>query len=387
MNIAFSRAPADSRGAFGLSGMNLIHRRIHCCIHPVLRPFRAACFLLYCAVLLAWVPAAAQQAAPAGVAELAKMKSPDYLKQLLAGARQEGALNLYTSMTASTAARLVADFESHYPGVKINLWRASSEALLQRTVAEARAQRNNFDVLETNGPEMEASHRENLLQAVNSPRFAELIPQAVMPHREWVATRLNLMVQCFNTKSVKAPDQPASFADLLQPRWKGKLGIEAGDADWLMTVAEEIGEDKALKLFRDIVAANGITVRRGHALMADQVIAGEIPLALNCYNFKIDQDRKAGAPVDWISIGPVIARPNGAGVSRKPPHPYAALLFYDYILSPQAQQFLTSLELVPVNTKIDSPLQGRRVKFVDPKRALDEQAKWDKLFKEIFLTK
>jgi iron(III) transport system substrate-binding protein len=144
-------------------------------------------------------------------------------------------------------------------------------------------------------------------------------------------------------------------------------------------------EDKALKLFRDLVVANGITVRRGHALMADQVISGEIPLALNCYNFKIDQDRKAGAPVDWISVGPVIARPNGAGVSRKPPHSYAALLFYDYMLSPEAQQFLTSLELVPVNKKIDSPLKGRQVKFVDPKRALDEQTKWDKLFNDIFI--
>ncbi|MDB5992521.1 MAG: fbpA 2 [Herbaspirillum sp.] len=327
--------------------------------------------------------AAAQQ--PANIAELAQLKSPDYLKQLIDGANREGALNLYTSMTASTAAKLIADFERHYPAVKVNLWRASSEALLQRTVTEARAQRNSFDVLETNGPEMEASHRENLLQPVNSPRFKELIPQAVMPHHEWVATRLNLIVQCFNTKQVKKAEQPSSFSDLLQPRWKGKLGIEAGDADWFMTIAEELGEDKGIQLFRAIVAANGVTVRRGHALMADQVIAGEIPFALNCYNFKIDQDRKAGAPVDWIAIGPVIARPNGAGISRKPPHPYAALLFYDYMLSPQAQQFLASLELVPVNKQIESPLTGRQVKFVDPKRAIDEQTKWDKLFNEIFI--
>jgi iron(III) transport system substrate-binding protein len=344
------------------------------------------CLLLLSALLMHGLAGAQQPASqPVSLAELAQLKSPDYLKQLIDGANREGALNLYTSMTASTAAKLTADFERHYPGVKVNLWRASSEALLQRTVVEARAQRNNFDVLETNGPEMEASHRENLLQAVNSPRFKELIPQALMPHREWVATRLNLIVQCFNTNLVKIADGPTSFTDLLRPRWKGKLGIEAGDADWLMTVAEELGEEKALKLFRDIVTANGITLRRGHALMADQVIAGEIALALNCYNFKIDQDRKAGAPVDWISIGPVIARPNGAGVSRKAPHPYAALLFYDYMLSREAQQFLTSLELVPVNKNIDSPLKGRQVKFVDPKRALDEQTKWDKLYNDIFI--
>ncbi|HEY4074141.1 MAG TPA: extracellular solute-binding protein [Herbaspirillum sp.] len=323
---------------------------------------------------------------PPAIAELAQMKGPDYLKQLIEGANREGTLNLYTSMTAPTAAKMKSDFERRYPGIKINLWRASSEALLQRTVTEARAQRYTVDVVETNGPEMEAIHRENLLQPVNSPRFQDLIPQAVMPHHEWVATRLNLFVQCFNTKLVKREDLPATFADLLQPRWKGKLGIEAGDSDWLMSVAERLGEDKALKLFRDIVATNGITVRHGHALMADQVIAGEIPLALDCYNFKIDQDRKAGAPVDWISIGPVMARPNGGGVARHAPHPYAALLFYDYMIS-DAQPLLTGLELVPVSTKIESPLKGRQVQFVDPKRALDEQTKWDKLFNEIFVSK
>ena len=321
---------------------------------------------------------------PPGLAELAQMKAPDYMKQLIDGANREGTLNLYTSMTAATATKMTADFERHYPGVKVKLWRASSEALLQRTVTEARAQRNNFDVLETNGPEMEAAHRENLLQPVNSPHFKELIPQAVMPHHEWVATRLNLIVQCYNTGKVGKAELPTAFSDFLQPRWRGKLGLEAGDYDWLMTVAEEMGDEAAIKLFHDIVAANGISVRNGHALLADQVTVGEVALALNCYNFKIDQDRKAGAPIKWISIGPVIARPNGAGISRKAPHPYAALLFYEYMLS-DGQPLLTGLELVPTSTLIASPLKGREVKFVNPVRALEEQAKWQKLFEQIFI--
>lgn len=94
----------------------------------------------------------------------------------------------------------------------------------------------------------------------------------------------------------------------------------------------------------------------------------------------------ASAPVDWISIGPVIARPNGVGVSRTAPHPHAALLFYEYMIS-DAQRFLTGLELAPVSTKVESPLTGRQVQFVDPRRALDEQAKWEKLFNEVMATK
>ena len=333
--------------------------------------------------LAAW-PAVAQQ--QPDIAELARMKAPGRLQRLVDGATREGTFNLYTSMTAATAARVKGDFERRYPGVKVNLWRASSESVLQRSVSETRANRHTFDVLETNGPEMEAAQREKLLQPVVSPHFEHLIPQALISHREWVATRLNLFVQCFNTNKVKRENLPKSFEDLLQPQWKGQLAIEAGDSDWLMSVIGHLGEEKGVKLFRDIVATNGVTVRKGHALLAERVIAGEISMGLSCYNFKIDLDRKAGAPVDWISIGPVIARPNGAGVSRNAPHPHAALLFYDYMIS-DAQPFLAELELVPVSMKIESPLKGRDVRFVDSKRALDEHAKWEKLFTDLFLTK
>jgi iron(III) transport system substrate-binding protein len=317
---------------------------------------------------------------------LALSENPDRHQRLVEGATREGALNLYTSMTAATAAKVKADFERRYPGVKINLWRASSELVLQRVVTEARAKRHVFDVMETNGPEMEAAQGEKLLQAVVSAHFRDLISEALMPHREWVATRLNLFVQCFNTKLVKPEELPKSFEDLLHPRWKGRLAIEAADPDWFMSVIGNLGEEKGLKLFKDIVASNGMTVRKGHAVLAELVIAGEIPLSLTCYNFKIDQDRKAGAPVDWISIGPVIARPNGAGISRYAPHPHAALLFYEYMIS-EAQPFLTALELVPVARKIESPIKGRASQIIDPKKAFDEKAKWEKLYTEIFTSK
>lgn len=344
--------------------------------------FSLLVFLLF--GVLAPCSVGAQQSSD--IAELAQLKGPDRLKRLVDGANREGMLNLYTSMTASTAAKLKADFERRYPGVKVNLWRSGPASVLQRTVTEARAKRHNFDVLETNGTEMEAAHREKLLQPVSSPHFLDLIPLAIMPHREWVATRLNLFVQGFNTNQVKREDLPKSFDDLLQPRWKGRLAIEAEDFDWFMSVVGNLGEEKGLKLFRDIVAVNGVTVRKGHSLLAELVPTGEVTIGLTCFSYKIDQERKAGAPVDWISIGPIIVRPNGAGVSRQAPHPHAALLFYDYMIS-DAQPFLTGLELVPVSTKIESPLKGRQVQFVDPKRALDEQAKWEKLFNEIFVTK
>jgi len=134
--------------------------------------------------ILLLLPCGVQAQQAPDLAALAQMDSASRREILVDGARREGLLNMYTSMTASTAAKVKADFERRYPGVKVNLWRASSEAVLRRAVTEARANRHTFDIIETNGPVMEAAQRERLLQKVSSSHFDDLIPQALMPHRE-----------------------------------------------------------------------------------------------------------------------------------------------------------------------------------------------------------
>ena len=322
-------------------------------------------------------------AADGGIAGLALDTSASRAARVLEGAKREGELNVYTSLTAGSAARVKSDFERRY-GVRVNLWRASSENILQRVVGEARAGHPAFDIVETNGPEMEAIQREGILQKVESPLLRELVPQALFAHREWVATRLNLFVQCYNTSLVKPADVPRSFAGLLDAKWKGRLAIEANDADWFQAVIGELGEEKGLALFRQLVAKNGLSVRKGHALLAQVVESGEVALSLTCYSFKVDQDHKAGAPIDWTSLGPVLARPNGEGISRKAPHPHAALLFYEYLIG-EAQPLLARLELIPVSTKVPTQLRGHELRFIDPAKVLDESAKWDKLYEDIIV--
>ena len=165
---------------------------------------------------------------------------------------------------------------------------------------EARANRFTVDVIETNGPELESMHRENILQLVKSPYLADLIAPAILPHGEWVGTRLNVFVQAYNTKLVKKQDLPKTWEDLANPKWKGKLGIEQEDSDWLAGIFADIGEARARKVFKDIVAANGISVRKGHTLLTQLVVSGEVPLALTVYNYKAEQLKKQGAPIDWF---------------------------------------------------------------------------------------
>ena len=302
---------------------------------------------------------------------------------LLRGAKKEAEVSVYTSLISEDLAALSAAFEKKY-GIRVKGWRASSEKVLQRAVTEARANRHEADVIETNGPELEAAHRERALQPLRSPHLKDLMPQALRPHGEWVGTRINMFVHSYNTSLVKKEELPKTYADLADPRWKGRLGIEAEDDDWFAMVVRELGEEKGLRIFRDI-AKNGFSVRKGHTLLAGLVGSGEIPFALTTYSHGAEKMKQRGAPVEWYAIEPAIGRANGVAIARKPAHPHAAALFVDFILSPEGQAILEKGGYVPANLRLGSRAQKLPLKFVDPAVVLDESDKWKKLYGEIVL--
>jgi len=341
------------------------------------RPFIASCRL----ALLATCLAAGAAAAQTSLADLAAYDGPDRAQKLIDGAKREGTLTFYGSAPTDDLAAFTGAFEKKY-GVKVRIWRGSSENVVQRAVTEARAGRFDVDIFDTNGPEMETLHREKLLQAVKSPVLADLIPQAIMPHGEWTGNRLNIFSAAYNTKQVKKDDLPKTYADLTDPKWKGRLGIEAEDIDWFAGTITALGEEKGLKLFRDIVAANGLSVRKGHTLLTNLVVSGEVPVALTVYEYKAEQLKNNGAPIDWFILPPALARAQGIGVARRAPHPHAALLFFDFMLS-DAQPLMLQRDFLPTSARIDSMAKKIPLTFLDPRLTLDQGEKWSRLYREI----
>jgi iron(III) transport system substrate-binding protein len=301
-----------------------------------------------------------------------------------AAAKKEGTLTLYTTIAEKDLPTLVKPFESKY-GVKVNVWRAGTSNVLQRAIAETSAKKYDVDVVHIGSPEMEALAREQVLLPINSPVHKDLQPGSVPAHRQWAATLLSVWVQVYNTKLVKKESLPKTYKDLLDPKWKGKLGIEGKDEDWFASVVDVMGGgETGLKFFRDLMATNGLSVRQGHTLLTNLVISGEVPLALNIYNYMPEQAKKKGAPIDWFALEPAIARSNAVGVARHAPHPNAALLFYEYLLG-EGQQYFVSMDYVPSNTKVASPLKGIRIMQADPARSLDESEKWSTLLQRTLL--
>lgn len=324
------------------------------------------------------VPALAQ--APAAQSPT-QYSGADRTARLIAGAKKEGFLNLYSSAITEHMNAVTAGFENQY-GVKVRLWRGGSEEILQRTVTEARGRRFDVDVVETASPQIIAIGREKLLTPVTSPIAAELMREAIIPGEPWLPCRVVLFTGAYNTNVVKRADLPRSYADLANPKWKGKLGIEADDNNWLMALCGAMGEQQGIALFQKIAATNGLSVRKGHTLMANLVASGEVPVALTIYYHEVEPLKRTSAPIDELNLAPMFAFATGAGVARAAPHPNAAVLFHDYLLT-EGQKILADHSNVPANLKYQKLPAGTKLSFFDVPKYMAESAKWTKTYKDI----
>ena len=293
-------------------------------------------------------------------------------------------VNFYTSLHEQHLPHLVSAFEKKH-GIKVKVWRSGADKVLQRVITEAGAGRFDVDAVFVGSGELEALHREKLLQPVSSPNHQNLL--SMPAHREWAPAFLTVWVQAYNTKAVRKEELPRTYQDLRDPRWKGRLGIEAGNDDWFGKLLSEMGEQKGLELFRGIVAVNGMSVRKGHSLLGNLIVSGEVPFAITMHSVIAEWGKKHGAPIDWIALEPLIARANGIGLARKAPHPRAALVFYEFMIGDEGQKLFAERDYVPASRTIDSPLKNANLKIIEPGPALDQGEKWSKLFNEVMITR
>ncbi len=301
----------------------------------------------------------------AGCAPFALAQSPDknaavYLyegadraQRLADRARQEGALVVYTSLATSESVPLTQAFEKKY-GVKVELWRSLSDQVVRRALNEAKARRHTVDVVETNGPELEALARERVTARFFSPYIADIPAWGVPAHRMWISDRVDFFVVAFNTAKVRRDELPATYEGFLDPR-----GLVAMKPD----------------------------VRKGHVLLSEMVSAGEVPVSLTNYASNADSMKRRDKPIDWKPVEPVIGRPQAIGLAANAPHPNAAMLFADFVLSPEGQRLFNSMGRFPASRKVKSDLVAFPYLMLDPVALVDEDEKWLKLWNELVTAK
>ena len=312
-------------------------------------------------------------------ASLLNYQGADRNQKLLEAAQKEQTVTVYSALRPSLLRVIIEPFEKKY-NIKVKSWRSGSDTVMQRVITEAAGKRYDADVVMATSPHIEAIYREKLFQPVFSPYQADLMPGGFPDHRQWSMAMLNVWGVAYNTEQIKKADLPKTYQDLLDPKWKGKLGVEGKVREWYVTTVKNMGEDKGQQLFKEIVSKNGVSVRQGMSLLNNLVVAGEVPLALSMYIDLPETGKKAGKPIDWVSLEPVVGMAFNVAITKNTSHPNAALLFYDYMLSPETQKIIAGLNIYPASTKVTNPYPKLNVKFVDPVDAINHYDQWTKAY-------
>jgi len=293
---------------------------------------------------------------------------------LIDAAKREGEVVYYASMNLSEANALIGEFEKRFPFIKVKLNRTGSEKLLTRVLTEARAKKTFADVIQTVEFSMHIFSRSGIL-ARYTPQANSLYPKDFKEEGFWTTVYYNTYVTGYNTRLVPARTLPKTYDDLLDPKWKGKLMIEGTKAEWFAGMLQILGHERGLKYMREL-AKQQPSPREGHELLAQLVVAGEGVIDINIPAASVERMKERGAPIDWTALGSVPAVMVGAGVAAQAPHPNAAKLFLEFVLSREGQKLvqtpgrmsarsdlaneqaamLKELKIVPVNPSLAEKL-------------------------------
>ncbi len=257
---------------------------------------------------------------------------------LIAGARKEGQVVFWSSMRIDDSKSLAAGFEAKYPFVKVEIFRAGGEQIVNRAIAEHLAGKTTYDVL--NAFALKVLQNRGLLQPYGAPEAAHYATGFKDTQSHWVSLYSGYNVIGYNTKLVAKGEAPKNWEDLLQPRWKGKLGMDDEEYFWHAGMLKYWGEDKGRK-YMEALSRQGLQFRNGHALLADLMSVGEFPVAVVVYPDQIEQMKLKGQPVDWVkTTDPILVNLAPVSVAAKAPHPNAAKLFMNYSISKEGQEIL-----------------------------------------------
>lgn len=305
------------------------------------------------------------------------------------GARKEGELVWYTTMSADQSNAFMARFQQKYPFLKPSIIRLGGNALLSRILAEAKAGKHFFDVAHGTGEIVLPLMDMNLLAPYNSPE-RKMIPDDLKDKQGyWTSVYVNSIVLGYNTQLVKGQPLPRSYEDLLQPRWKGrKISIDSTYVTFLQGLISAWGKEKALDSLKRLADQEPV-VMRGSTVRAQLAAAGEFPLVIAYANI-IQNITEKGAPIDWLPLEPAVISVNTVMAGAKSPHPNAAKLFIDFTLSKEGQEKLWDFQRIPSRSDVEPKparlFRGYKRYVVHPEetRNLDETAK---LYSQILRTR
>lgn len=258
---------------------------------------------------------------------------------LIEGAKKEGKLAIYSVLAVPDHTQVIEAFKQKYPFIDVSLWRPSGagEGVATRVITEAAANTHLVDIIGIDQALMSHLIKRNLMMRYESPERESFEPTFKDKQGHWTAFYLNPKVIPYNTKVVRAEEAPKTYTDLLDPKWKGRLAMEDTEGGWFGTLYLHWGEKKTLDYMRQLAKQNFI-MRSGHTLITMLIAAGEYPGAVVSNGPRVELTKLRGAPLDWNPPDPTVVSITTIGAAARAPHPNAAKLYLDHVLSREIQE-------------------------------------------------
>jgi ABC-type Fe3+ transport system substrate-binding protein len=314
----------------------------------------------------------------------------------VAAAKREGEVTWYSTQIINQLVRPVAAaFEKKYPGIRVRYIRANATEIAIKILNESRAGNPQSDVFDGTSTVVPLKREGYVLQWL--PEAAKSFPALYRdPEGYWIASHIFINTPGYNTALVPKGGEPKTYQDLLDPKWRGKivwdgLPSASGGTGFIATVLAEMGEEKGMEYLRAFAKQKVVNVAASAREVLDQVIAGEYPLALQIFNHHAVISAKKGAPVDWIKMEPATGTLSTVSIHKNAPHPNAAKLLFDFIISDEGQKvfrdadYLTADPAVLPREPSLTPEGGHfRTRFFSPEALEDSTPKWSQIFDQLF---
>ncbi len=302
-------------------------------------------------------------------------------------AQEEKKLVVYHTTGIDDTQQILARFRKRYPFLQVENQRLSSPKIIQKITTEVRAGQNLADVYLISGLQTWLLKDMGYLAPYLSPEREKVLQALRDRQGYWTGVLWNLGVLGYNTKMVPPGAVPKKWEDLLLPRWKGQIGLEAEDVSWYVFILDLMGKEKG-KAFLTQLARQQPEVRSGHNLIAQLLAAGEFAMAPTARVHRVEDAKKEGAPVDWVAIEPIVPEPPVCiSLPKNAPRPNAGKLFIDFILSAEGQELLYQLKRIPSRVDSPQPIPGlAKIKLleIEHDQNVKDYGRYAKEYRQIF---
>jgi iron(III) transport system substrate-binding protein len=266
--------------------------------------------------------------------------------ELIAAATKEGRVNYYTSVDLAMAERIAKAFEARFPGIAVRVQRTGAERVFQRVGQEFASRIHTVDVVNSS----DAAH---FIVWKRNGWLEPYVPEDVAKHYsaahkdadgQYAAFRLMLSVIGYNTNLVKPEEAPRSHADLLDPKWKGKIvKAHPGYSGTIMTATQQLARDLGWGYLEKLAQQNVMQVQSA-ADTPKKIALGERAIQADGNEYNLLLLKEAKQPVEPVYAAegtPQIVGPNG--IFKSAPNPNAARLFQNWCFTAECQQLIVDV--------------------------------------------